>query len=228
MKYTPYSFSKISTYKTCPRKFKYCYIDKVKKNKIDMTALLKGGAVHSILENYPEKSTHKLAPKYQHIVDEFIQTDLGKKYLNEESIREFGFGLTEDLTPTIYSDKSAIFRGWVDYICTIDDLLYICDWKSGKAKDPKWQEYDQLMFYAIYFFQRYEKIDRIKISYVYVEHKDCENDILLERKYLDNYKKDLLDSISKIEMDEVFDKKPSLLCEYCEFKDHCLSDLNVS
>lgn len=123
MKYAPYSFSKLATHKHCNRKFKYNYIDKAPKDKTDMTALLKGGAVHSILEHYPNESTHKLAPKYQHIVDNFICTTLGEKYLNQESIREFSFGLTKQLTPTTYSDKEALFRGFIDFICTIEDTL---------------------------------------------------------------------------------------------------------
>lgn len=225
MKYTPYSFSKISTHKHCNRKFKYNYIDKAPKDKMDMTALLKGGAVHSILEHYPNESSHKLAPKYQHIADKFIVTNLGEKYLTQDSIREFDFGLTKELYPTEYSNKDALFRGSVDFICTIDNVLHLCDWKTGKYKDPKWQEYDQLMFYGIYFFQRYPTIDIIKISYVYVEHEDMENDITLTRQHLDTYISQLIELITNIETDNCFNKNTGPLCNWCEFKTHCESDI---
>lgn len=224
MKYTPYSFSKLSTHKHCNRKFKYNYIDKAPKDRIDMTALLKGGAVHSILEHYPESSTHKLAPKYQHIADKFIATNLGEKYLSHDSIREFNFGLTKELTPTTYSDKEALFRGSIDFICTIDDVLHLIDWKTGKYKEPKWQQYDQLMFYGIYFFQRYENIDTIKISYVYIEHEDHENAITLERQYIDTYVSELLELVNATENDIDFIKNPGPLCNWCEFKSHCNND----
>jgi CRISPR/Cas system-associated exonuclease Cas4 (RecB family) len=225
MKYSPYSFSKLATHKHCNRKFKYNYIDKAPKDKMDMTALLKGGAVHSILEHYPNESSHKLAPKYQHIADKFIVTNLGEKYLTQDSIREFDFGLTMDLMPTSYSDKEALFRGSVDFICTIDDVLHLCDWKTGKYKEPKWQEYDQLMFYGIYFFQRYPTINTIKISYVYIEHEDHENTIELQREYLTTYVNQLLELIKNVETDEVFEKSPGRLCEWCDFKTHCSSDI---
>lgn len=221
MKFAPYSFSKLSTHKQCNRKFKYNYIDKAPKDKTDMTALLKGGAIHSIIEHYPNETSHKLAPKYQHIVDKFISTNLGEKYLTVDSIREFDFGLTKKLGPTSYSDKDALFRGSVDFICTIDKVLHLCDWKSGKYKDPKWQEYDQLMFYGIYFFQRYPTIDTIKISYVYVEHDDLENAIVLERKFLDTYVSQLIELINNVENDIDYNKNPSKLCDYCDFKTHC-------
>ena len=221
MQFRPYSFSRLSTHKHCPRKFKYNYIDKAPKDKTDMTALLKGGAIHSIIEHYPNETSHKLAAKYQHIVDKFISTTLGEKYLTVDSIREFDFGLTEKLEPTSYSDKNALFRGSVDFICTIDKVLHLCDWKSGKYKDPKWQEYDQLMFYGIYFFQRYPTIDTIKISYVYVEHDDLENAIVLERKFLDTYVSQLIELINNVENDVDYSKNPSKLCDYCDFKTHC-------
>jgi len=224
MKYTPYSFSKLATHKHCNRKFKYNYIDKAPKDKMDMTALLKGGAVHSILEHYPNETKHKLAPKYQHIADKFIATTLGEKYLTQDSIREFSFGLTKELTPTEYSDKQALFRGFVDFICTINDVLHLVDWKTGKYKDPKWQEYDQLMFYAIYFFKRYPTIDTIKISYVYVEHEGMENDITLERQFLDNYVEQLISLIHNTENDTEFKKNEGRLCDWCEFKTHCNAD----
>lgn len=124
MKYAPYSFSKLSTHKQCNRKFKYNYLDRAPKGKVDMTALLKGAAVHSILESHPNSSTHKLAEKYKHVVDNFIKTKLGEKYLNLNSTREFDFGLTYNLEPTSYSDKAALFRGSVDFICVITGILY--------------------------------------------------------------------------------------------------------
>jgi len=192
---------------------------------MDITALLKGGAVHSIIEHYPEPARHKLAPQYQHIVDKFVRTHLGEKYLTQDSIREFDFGLTEELTPTKYSDKEALFRGSIDFITTIDDTLHLVDWKSGKYKDPKWQEYDQLMFYGIYFFQRYPNIDKIKIAYVYVEHEDMENDIILERQYLDNYVSQLMELINNVEKDEIYAKNPTRLCDWCDFKTHCSQDI---
>lgn len=227
MKYSPYSFSKLSTHKQCNRKFKYNYIDKAPQDKKDMTALLKGGAVHSILEHYPHQSTHKLAPQYQHIADKFIETKLGKLYLTQNSIKEYDFGLTTKLIPTTYSDKEALFRGSIDFICTIDKTLYLCDWKTGKYKEEKWQLYDQLMFYAIYFFQKYENINTINISYVYVEHENMENTMILERQYLDTYIQELVELILNVEHDEDFKKTISPLCNYCEFKTHCDNDSSL-
>ena len=76
-----------------------------------------------------------------------------------------------------------------------------------------------MLFYAIYFFEKY-KLSKIKITFIYVEH-DVENDLILEYQYLNNYKKELLQNISKIEKCENFNKNITKLCDYCAFQDKC-------
>ena len=221
MKFSPYSYSRIAVYQTCPRKFKYSYIDKLPKKPQDMTALLKGGALHHILEHYPESSTHKLAPKYQHIADSFIATRSGQEILCNESHREMNIGLDKNLKECKYGSKEAMFRGSIDFFTFKAGFLWIVDYKSGKRKEQKWQSYDQNMFYAIWFFQKYSKIDKIKITYQYIEHENYDNSLMLERRYLDNYKNTLLTNINNIETDEVFDITVGPLCNWCDFQEHC-------
>lgn len=124
MKFAPYSFSKISTHKQCNRKFKYSFIDKIPRGKTDITPLLKGRAVHAILDDFPEKSSHKLADKYQHIADKFIATETASKYIYQDSLKEFRFGLSKKLEPTSYSDKTALFRGIADHVCFVEEYEY--------------------------------------------------------------------------------------------------------
>jgi len=223
--YRPYSYSRLSLHDQCPRKFKYSYIDKLERGPTDRTALLKGGAVHSILENYPNRTTHKLAHKYHHIVDKFLNGEVSQKYFGDVSfMNEVSFGLTEELEPTTYGDKKALFRGKIDRVQVIDNLLYLCDWKTGKYREERFQDFRQLLFYAIYFFRRYPNINKIKICYVYVEH-DLENEMILDREYLFNYVKQLTDIIIATESDREFPKSPSRLCDWCDYQQHCAKDI---
>lgn len=52
-----------------------------------------------------------------------------------------------------------------------------------------------------------------------------ENDIILERQYLDTYISQLLESIDCVENDTTFDKNVTKLCDYCDFKLHCSQDV---
>lgn len=223
--HTPYSFSKLNTHVQCNRKFNYQYLLKLPQEKTDRTSLLKGAAVHSILEHYPKPSKHKLASKYQHIVDRFVNTPIGKKYINVKSTRELKIAFDQMLRPTGFFDNTAVFRGAVDLLVVVDGVLHICDYKTGKYKEERWQNYDQLLFYAIYFFNTYPKLDTIKLSYIYVEH-GLENEMTLNRKHLENYKASLFDKIEAVETDKVFKKNVTKLCEWCPYKKAC--ENNVS
>lgn len=225
----PYSFSKISIWNTCPRKFKYKYIDDVEPDEIDATPLKRGLNLHSILENY----NGEIESVNNDIIVNFINSKIGQKYLSGEvlskSIRELQIGLKYEndvfipVENCVYS-KDLIFYGKIDYICVVDGVLNLIDWKSGKYKDMKYQSFDQLLYYAIYFFLKEKKINTIRISYVYIEHQ-LENNIYLEREFLDKYIKNLKSEIYSVETSE-FEKKPNQFCYNCQFNEHCTKDIN--
>jgi len=226
LKYAPYSFSRLNTVIQCPRKFKYTYIDNIPKENTDKTALYKGSALHSSLEHYPNPGTHKLSPQYQPIIDNFLKSKY-KYYLDIPHISELGIGLDEKLNPVEYSEN-AMFRGYIDYHTVISDensvKMVLIDWKSGKIKEHKYQDFNQLMFYGIYMFKKYSKIDKIEIKYIYIEH-NAENSMILERKYLNNYYRTLLNAIKDTELSN-FDKIKTKLCSWCPYEKYCNNDIS--
>jgi hypothetical protein len=52
-----------------------------------------------------------------------------------------------------------------------------------------------------------------------------ENALVLERKYLDTYVSQLTELITNVETDDVWCKNKGKLCDYCDFKTHCDSDV---
>lgn len=133
LKFAPYSYSKISTYKSCPLKFKYQYIDRI--GKFESTpALVKGRTVHYLIENngLPEenysdemKENIKEYPGVLDIVKNFKESELGIKYLKDidkEPIQEFKLGLSKELKASEYT-KESLFNGIVDYICVKSSII---------------------------------------------------------------------------------------------------------
>ena len=99
-------------------------------------------------------------------------------------------------------------------------MLNLIDYKTGKYKEERYQNYEQLIFYSIYFFNTYKYIKWIRISFVYVEH--ClENCLILSRDSFPIYIKKLVSLITKIENEKEFNCNKSRLCDYCSFKDLC-------
>lgn len=219
MKFIPYSYSKIATYNQCPKKFDFKYIQKIEEPIKNKEALLKGKCIHSLIENYPNLSDNSLVPKYIDIFENFLKTKY-KVLLDIEHVSEEGIGLDKNLNPTDYKNGE-LFRGFIDYYAFINEnTMIIVDWKTGKAKDLKYQDFTQVMFYALYMFLKYPKLEKIKAMFIYVEH-NTDNSIIFERKFLENYKINFLENIKNIEFDNNFNKKPQRLCEWCGYKDIC-------
>lgn len=182
-------------------------------------------------------------PEVFQIVENFSNSELGKTILSRKSIREFEFMFNEKIEPT-FEKESSIFIGYIDRINIFDGQIELIDYKTGKYKEPKFQDFSQLLIYAVYIFQRYN-FKKINLRFVYVEH-NLENSITLNYNDYEIHKFMLLNDIqnilnlleiSKISNEEKFEisnfkcsvKK---LCNWCDFKEFCQefqnSEFNVS
>jgi len=232
LKYTPYSYSKLSTF-DCPYKFKLNYIDKIKvftENK----ALEKGTRIHQIIELYNPYS--KTLPLFEYkLLDEneqkeceqlaldFIDSELGQSYLlNDGAIgHEIEFGLTTKLLPCNYYNKNAMLRGKIDFFIKEGNVGTVVDWKSGKVKDQAYMSNDQVILYAIWVFNTFADIDTVKADYVYVEHGERHR-FEFSRNNYNNYSQLYAQKIKKIESETEFNKNPTRLCDWCDYKGkHC-------
>ena len=228
MRFSPYSFSRMSSYETCPKKFQFSYIDKIPVNR-STTALDKGSYIHHCLELHPAKPSQfynidkELLDEYDVIIKNFLNSEVGSIVLSELNIgKEIDFGLTKDFKICSFDDADAILRGSVDRLNQVGNVLHVVDYKSGKAKDLKWQSYKQVMLYAIWIFRNpiFDSVNEVLGSYVYVEH-NVVNEKRFYRTELLDYINEYVKTIKTIENTEVFAKKETRLCDWCEYKEHC-------
>lgn len=233
LRYGPYSYSKIDMHLQCPRRFKYKYVLKFPEGDSDKTALFKGIRIHNLLEYYPNNEQVKTDLEQSNIVNDFVSSDLGVKYLELETLktakREIQVKLSLEDGELLPQDnakrKDLAFLGYIDYINVIEHqgerIINLVDWKSGKLKEQQYQDYNQLLFYQIYFFKKFS-VDQVRISYCYVEH-NLENDLLLKKEHLKSYEKTLVQAITNQENSN-YKKVESKLCEWCPYQDVCSSD----
>lgn len=195
------------------------------------SALLKGRMFHNLLEKYPVIEDVKRNTEVNDLFDVFVNSELGKKYLNEEALKTSQREITirldiENDNLVIPCDtkkrKDIAFYGYVDYVNIIDDSLTLVDWKTGEFRDIKYQDFNQLLYYSIYFFLKYPNVNNINIVYCYVEHAQS-NELTLNRQYIDRYKEELLNSINNIEKSN-YSKNVSKLCDYCPYQGICSQD----
>ena len=122
-----WSYSGLSLFKQCPRKFYRTRISKDIKEE-EQDHLIYGKAVHTAAEEYG-RDGKPLPEKYKFIqpyVDSFMRTK-GEKYY------ELKMALTADLEPCEFFDPEAWWRGIADFIAVNDGTALLVDYKTGKS-----------------------------------------------------------------------------------------------
>lgn len=194
------SYSSLDTYKTCPLKYKYQTIDKIKAPK-GVEALF-GSAVHDALNFMFQKSP--LFPTIDQVMDYFRGSweEQKTKIENEDELRNANLYLNQGISilekfykknppwnfnvvalesffETEIEDKKTggkyILSGIMDRIDKNDDDTYeIIDYKTGRTMPPQ-KEADkslQLSIYHLGLVKRWPHIDpkKIKLSLYYLKH----------------------------------------------------------
>jgi len=235
-KYSPYSFSKIDSYR-CPRKFKYKYIDKIKVPEKPVFALDKGKFIHLLFEyngdlkkikNDPEFQKLKKLLNKENIIDfiniykNFKKSDAGRLLQSKELYKELPIGLDKNLKKCEYKSPEVLLRGSIDAVYVRDNQLLCVDWKTGKNK-PK--SFAQLLWYSIGLFSLLpDDYNTIELVYAFVEHNTLQTQIVHKDK-IPLYRKALYDTIDVIEKDQTFEKHETPLCDWCDYKEKCFFDI---
>ncbi|MEI6296244.1 MAG: PD-(D/E)XK nuclease family protein [bacterium] len=179
-----YSYSKLSTYYTCPYSYKLNYIDKVYGVSNGFSKL--GGLVHSILERYLKgeilqfelvdifeeefekevgsvklrmaKFTRDLTDNYKEKCKSFLAEFVSFDGLEIVAVEE-NFNLLTEI-----KDKKIFLNGFIDVIAKDkDDNYYVIDWKSKsafKSKEELKQYARQLYLYSIWVKYKYGKFPK--------------------------------------------------------------------
>lgn len=125
---TPWSYSSLTAYATCPRRYYLTRISKqVKESQTEAT--IHGNQVHSALEKYVgnEAPLDSMYEGYRAVADK-IKFSKGRKVL------EYKFGLTKGLKPTEFFAKDVWCRGVLDIGILTEKQAIVLDWK-GLATD---------------------------------------------------------------------------------------------
>jgi CRISPR/Cas system-associated exonuclease Cas4 (RecB family) len=228
VKYNPYSFSKVSLYNNCNRKFKYKYIDRIKV-KTDTYHLEKGNYVHEVLEHLRtggevDVSKYNLTAEQiaeiDVLIDTFVQSEFSKTFLypkTDHVFTEIKFGIDTKLEVSDYDyrDKNLLYLGAVDQVNFYSDSLHVIDWKTGKVRNYT----EQLRHYAMWALTQFPNVEKVITSYVFIEHNQS-IDVIVTREELKKIHLELLSNIQTIETDEQFFRKETPLCDYCEYGHH--------
>lgn len=236
------SVSRVKTFKQCPRKYYYNYIEKLPRK--DWPHFDLGTLVHGALENFHDvfrkdasdinlKGLMKQSFKHQRDEMEKKKTlsnetllearDLLLEYL--KTIESEGIGsdiicLEEEFDIPLSEDVHII--GFIDRLDLDNDGIYhIKDYKTNK--NMKYMEPFQLNAYGIYLLDKYPDIDYYRSSYIMMRFGGKAISYDFNKEDVEKCKLNLLQYAEHIREEGKWSLKPSRLCDWCDFKDPCLN-----
>jgi CRISPR/Cas system-associated exonuclease Cas4 (RecB family) len=171
---TPWSYSSLTSYETCPRRFYLTRISKqVSEQQTDATR--HGNEVHQALEKYvggsaglPEKYS-----SYKPVADKLRAAE-GNKLL------EYKFGLTKALTPTTFFGKDVWVRGVLDVCIVQEKKAVVLDYKTGKRK----LDTDQLRLFAGAALSLWSYVKEVKTGYIWLQTNQMDTEVFKpDQKY---------------------------------------------
>jgi RecB family exonuclease len=246
-----YSNSQLEMYKQCPKKYAYCYIEKIKSQQSSIPLVL-GKAIHADLEaaykhvlergkfDYENLRKYETFEKrfwkefHSSIVplkldekpEDFIEQ--GKHLLRQYYDTNANF-FSQHVMATEQSLKFKIgqydFVGIIDRIDKTDRGLVVIDYKTS-SKMPHIQdvqENTQLLLYCEAVRQNYGELPKKAALHMIKFNHKIEIDVTEEM--VEHAVEQALSDILTIRNDLNFERKPGPLCPWCVYQDICRQEL---
>lgn len=225
---TSWSFSRYTTYRECPARARYKFIDKLQEPSNEY--MERGTRIHAEAEGFI-KGLIKTLPNDLKPVAAIVKAckELFKKRKNEaDAVCEDTWAFTKDWAQTKWDDwKNCMTRIKLDFAhVEVRDgkrILIITDWKSGKFRERKNEEYvEQLELYALAGLILYPDVDLIWPRLVYTDqnltYPKEEGEIEYTHKDLKALKLTWHKRTSPMLRDTKFAPRPGDHCRNCHFR----------
>lgn len=222
------SYSRLSDYRQCPRKFRLKYLDKAPNFKEDASKsphLVRGGNVHKGLENY----IIKLRAGQQGIpVSSLAEVERTKplihKMMSQYDIHpEHQVAINDQFQLVDWFANDAWFRVIFDVIGFGQDLL-LGDWKTGKINDyaGTMDEPGQLHYAAFVGMCVWPQFEDVHTAYFYVDHKKSHRESFAKSKDFDRLQAALIREHNQVNSESEWAPCVNDYCKWCQAtKDQC-------
>ena len=240
----------MDTYDKCPKKYHYRYIEKVEIEQKTWSHTEFGSCAHKILELFhqrildgesdPEGYSILMKRCFVDAVKEFNIEVLeettwspqgekpGVKYLRE-IMQDYLDGIRKDGLPPVVGieepfsfnlDEHTLVRGFIDRVDFVEPGVYrVVDYKT--SKDGKYLSGFQLLVYAEALRRKYPDLKKVLGSYMLLKHKCKTIDFEFSLDDIRNCETKMIKKASSIKIEDVWVKKPTPLCGFCDYKSIC-------
>lgn len=160
MKEKAWSFSSLTNFEGCPRR--YYYTKEIKEVVEPPTEATEWGIkVHEALEHRIRDKTElpEFAAKWEKYAKPFDK--FGESVWAEQQV-----ALTRNFKPTGFFDDDCWYRGVLDVVAKAKGKAIVADWKTGKVKN----DHDQLKLFAATAMTIDKAIEEARTMYVWLAH----------------------------------------------------------
>lgn len=237
------SLSKVKTYDSCHKKFKYNYILKLPRKDYDFYTF--GKLLHKTLEKfhldylngsqlplnetmikafkiakneYKEKLNPLMINECVQLLQQYLKilrTNKNHPLAMPITAVEKNFELSLNDTITLVG---AIDRTQIDQ----DGVLHIADYKTSKNKKYLANDPFQLMTYALVLMLENPSLQVVRTSYILARHHFDYLTWTFQREEIMKVKDKYIEYAKQITEETEYVANPTKLCQYCEFLDHCI------
>lgn len=222
------SWSRLSTYMQCPRKFQLSYITKSFREEEKSIHLVKGEQLHAQMEDYIlARNGHKVMPLgFSPEVKQSLPY-VDKLFTLFDAIHpEAQVACDLEWKPAEWFGKNVAWRAIWDASALSPNKCFIADWKSGKVY-PYGEGFGQLHLSSVIALERWPELPEVTSAYVYLEHKVV-TPIKVARKagrttadgkpihHLAEVKQYFVNWFEKVQMEKAWEPIPNDNCRYCQ------------
>ena len=246
---TVYSYSKIDTFKSCPLKFKFQYIDRIKTDGKGIEAFM-GSRVHDSLEKlyielkFKVLSLEDVLKFYDEIWDKNFDDmvvivrkernaedykNCGRKCVAEYYKRchpfDQGKVIGNEVPVKVVLDPEGKYqmKGYIDRLVQNQDGSYeIHDYKTN-SRLPEQEDMDkdtQLALYHLGISQKWNDVNEVELVWHYLVF-DKEIRSRRTKEQIEDLKQKYMHLIDEIESEERYEPKESSLCRWCSYQEIC-------
>lgn len=243
-----YSYSSVSTYELCPKKFSFQYKERLKVPEKESIDLMTGKLVHESLEQlYLEKDQGNNWEK-KDLIKDFedrwrinFHSEVIILIHDEQHYKSWGIQCLDyfydqnypfDQGQTIGIEKNILFelekngpkmKGVIDrLVIQSPEHIQIHDYKTHqRLPDLEWfEENKQLPLYQLWVEQEFPQFKKIELIWDFIGIKKTIRKEITREKLIE-VQHNTLGEIKKIEQDKQFKPKMGNHCQTCSFQPHC-------
>jgi len=207
-----FSYSALSTFDGCPRRYYYSYIKRIRGDK--GVALIRGSKLHKDLE---EASSDKTIDEMKdHLFDRNPILFPVAEWLEEQ-------GMTQpEAVELKLRNETYNFSGVIDRIDFYKDGRILLDWKSGKDRGIEAHLKQLALYHWLYETEEKKEIDYWGVYYLdHHTYYIVTADVLLVKEAVEWVENRIKDIKEAVEHDQEFRECRSWQCKWCEFRHLC-------